>query len=118
MNSFPRQHQKPKRKENNEEPASLHAHAQSSAIGSPGEAAPLSCPRPGDGSESCFSPHRRQRAVLSPAVEKQLTPLSCSEWCLCRSAAVYGIMSYNPASLPSYPVISNVEKLVSSESNM
>lgn len=44
--------------------------------------------------------------------------LSCYEWCLCRSAAVYGIMSYNPASLPSYPVISNVEKLVSSESNM
>lgn len=53
----------------------------------------------------------------SPAVEK-LTPLSCSEWCLCQSAAVYGIMSNNPASLPSYPVISNVEKLVSSESNM
>lgn len=37
------------------------------------------------------------------------TPLSCSEWCLCQSAAVYGIMSYNPASLLAYPVISNVE---------
>lgn len=58
---------------------------------------------------------RRQRAVLSCG---EAHSLSCSEWCLCRSASVYGIMSYNPASLPSYPVISNVEKLVSSESNM
>lgn len=77
----------------------------------------LSCPHPSDGSESCF-PALQAAYSPGPAVEKQLTPLSCSEWCLCRSAAVYGIMSYNPASLPSYPVISNVEKLVSSESNM
>ena len=35
--------------------------------------------------------------------------LSRPEWCLCRSAAVYGITYYNPASLLSYPVISNVE---------
>lgn len=49
-----------------------------------------------------------KEAALS-LVEKHFTLLSCSEWCLCQSAAVYGIMSYTPASLLSYPVISNVE---------
>lgn len=53
----------------------------------------------------CPSPGGRG---LGPA-EKHLPLLSRPEWCLCRSAAVYGITSYNPASLLSYPVISNVE---------
>lgn len=66
----------------------------------------------------CF-PRMRPQAACSPKPGcGEAHSLSCSEWCLCRSASVYGIMSYNPASLPSYPVISNVEKLVSSESNM
>lgn len=50
-----------------------------------------------------------ERSGLEPSREAPPTPLSRSEWCLCQSAAVYGIMSYNPASLLSYPVISNVE---------
>lgn len=49
------------------------------------------------------------RVGPGPCREAPPTPLSRPEWCLCRSAAVYGISSYNPASLLSYPVISNVE---------
>ena len=49
------------------------------------------------------------RVGPGPCREAPPTPLSRPEWCLCRSAAVYGITSYNPASLLSYPVISNVE---------
>lgn len=50
-----------------------------------------------------------EQGGLEAGGEAPPPPLSYSEWCLCQSAAVYGIMSYNPASLLSYPVISNVE---------
>lgn len=84
-----------------------------------GEAALPSRPRRARGGSHRFPACARPQAACSPKPGcGEAHSLSCSEWCLCRSAAVYGIMSYNPASLPSYPVISNVEKLVSSESNM
>ena len=84
----------------------------------PGEVALLSRP-PTPRRRSLLSRMRPPAATCSPTSGcGEAHSLSCYEWCLCRSAAVYGIMSYNPASLPSYPVISNVEKLVSSESNM
>lgn len=51
-----------------------------------------------------------ERKSLVVGREAPHSPLSCSEWCLCQSAAVYGIMSYNLASPLVYQVISNVEK--------
>lgn len=101
MSSFQRQHQKLRRKPTTAENWLLRAHACACVELLPQEPWGSDCSAaltPATVWSPAF-PHRRQRAVLSPyAVEKQLAPLSCSEWCLCRSAAVYGIMSSNPAS--------------------